>query len=464
MDKNILWQPQKKQVEFMKRCEDEVLYGGAAGGGKSDALIMEALRQVDIPNYEGIIFRKTYPQCAELISKSLYYYKKAYPNAKYNHSAHVWTFPSGAKISFGNMHHIKDRINYQGRAFDFIAFDELTHFTFDEYSYMRSRNRPKGPGTRCYIRGATNPGGIGHAWVKKMFIEGRKPFKTYEKKIDIDGHVFTRTSAFIPATVYDNQALLTNDIAYLARLGDMPEAEKKALLYGDWDTFSGQVFIEFRNNPDGYETRKYTHVIKPFEIPKHWKRYRTFDWGYTKPFSVGWWAIDTEGRVYRYREMYGCKKDVPNTGIRWGADIIAKKIREIENEHEKGNYIIGFADPAVWNEGSGTGASVADIFAKYGVYFEKGNNSRIAGKMQLHYRFNFDAEGYPGIYIFDTCKNFIRTIPALVYDDVNTEDIDTDGEDHIYDETRYFLMANPTKSESVARKKTGIPELEIEWE
>ncbi len=428
----------------MARFEDEALYGGAAGGGKSDALLAEALRQVHIPHYRAIIFRKTYPECSGLIDRSTEIYPLAYPGAKFNGNSHFWQFPSGAKIYFGSMQHRQDRVKYQGKRYDFIGFDELTHFTWDEYSYMFSRNRPGGPGTRCYIRATCNPGGVGHAWVKERFIAGKEPMTTYYETINVAGKEYTRSRVFVPSTVFDNTILLEQDPNYVASLSMLPEQERKALLYGDWDSFSGQVFAEFRNNPEGYNTRKFTHVINPFEIPKEWKRYRSFDFGYSRPFSVGWWAVDFDGRAYRYRELYGSTGE-PNVGLKWEPKYMAQKIKEIEDKYEKGNLITGIADPAIWDSSRGIDGSIIAMMEKAGLYFEKGNNSRIAGKMQLHYRLAFDDTGVPMLYVFKTCRDFIRTVPALVYDELDVEDVNTSGEDHIYDDTRYFLMCDPIK-------------------
>lgn len=214
--KRVIWTPQPKQAAWMARGEYESLYGGAAGGGKSDAMVVEALRQVSIPHYRALIVRKTYPELSEIVDKSLGYYPRAYPGAKYNDSKHTWTFPSGAKITFGSLQHTKDRTKYQGRAFDFVGFDELTHFTWDEYSYLFSRNRPNGPGTRVYIRATANPGGVGHGWVKSRFISAGPPGRTLWESVTIrfpDGHQEQRASSrvFIPASVFDNQRLLEND-------------------------------------------------------------------------------------------------------------------------------------------------------------------------------------------------------------------------------------------------------------
>lgn len=444
---NVVWSPQPKQAAFMARPEYEALYGGAAGGGKSDALVVEALRQVGIPHYKALIVRKTYPQLAELIDKSLNYYPRAYPKARYNASDHTWNFPSGAKILFGSMQYTKDRTRYQGQAYDFIGFDELTHFTWDEYSYLFSRNRPNGPGTRVYIRASANPGGVGHGWVKERFVTAGKPMTTIWEDVtwrDPSGqeHRARQSRIFVPSSVFDNPALLNNDPDYVRRLASMPEAERKALLYGDWDTFSGQVFTEWRNDPDHYEDRLWTHVIHPFRIPDSWRVWRGFDWGYSRPFSVGWYAVDHERRMYRIRELYGCT-GTPNTGVQWEPSRVAQEIRRIEAEDPNlmGKQIFGVGDPAIW-QSDGT-ESIGALMERERVYFEKGDHARINGKMQVHHRLAFDEDGRPMLYVFDTCKHFIRTVPNLVYDETDVEDIDTDGEDHIYDELRYVCMKNP---------------------
>jgi hypothetical protein len=447
---DIVWAPQPKQAIFMQRSEDEALYGGAAGGGKSEAIIIEALRQVNVSHYKGLILRKTFPQLRELIDKSLNYYPQVFPGARYNDSKHIWTFPSGAKIIFGSMQHATDKTQYQGHAYDYIAFDELTHFTWDEYSYLFSRNRANGPGTRVYMRATANPGGIGHSWVKERFIAAQAPQTTIWERVKIkypDGHMETRWKSriFIPSTVFDNQIQLRNDPGYLTKLASMPEAEKRALLYGDWDTFAGQVFCEWRNDPDRYADRVNTHVINPFIIPQSWRVFRAFDWGYSKPFACHWYAVDSDKRMYCIRELYGCSGQ-PNVGVRWEPGHVAEEIRRIEAEdvNLKGRDIFGVADPAIFNStGAHTGESIATLMDAAGVYWEPGDNNRVNGKMQIHHRLAFDDEGKPMLYVFNTCRHFIRTIPALVYDETDVEDVDTDGEDHIYDELRYICMRNP---------------------
>lgn len=326
-------------------------------------------------------------------------------------------------------------------------FDELTHFTWEEYSYLFSRCRPNGPGTHCYIRSTANPGNVGHGWVKERFITAGTPMETiwYDAEYkDLEGknHLVRRSRVFVPSTVFDNQILMDNSPEYVAALASMPEAEKRALLYGDWDTFSGQVFTEWVNDTKHYEDRIHTHVIDPFPIPKHWPIWVGLDWGYSKPFSVHWYAIGDNREMYCIRELYGCTGE-PNVGVKQEPTAVALQIREIENTDPniKGHQINRVGDPAIWTS-QGT-ESIGALMERERVFFEKGNHDRINGLMQCHHRLAMDDRGFPMFQVFSTCKHFIRTVPNLVYDETNVEDIDSDGEDHIYDEWRYVCMRNP---------------------
>ena len=453
---NVIWSPQPQQAKFMERPEFECLYGGAAGGGKSDALVAEALRQIHIPHYKGLIIRRTYPQLSELIDKSQLLYPRVVPGARYNSTAHTWTFPTGSKVVFGSMNRRQDRINYQGKAYDFIGFDELTHFEYDEYTYLYSRARPNGPGTRVYVRATTNPGGKGHNWVKERFITPAPPLTPISETVKIvapDGKLIEveRKRIFVPATVFDNKKLLENDPNYIATLAMMPEADKRALLYGDWDSFTGQVFTEFTNDPEHYADHRFTHVIEPFEIPSWWQIYRGFDWGFARPFSVGWYAVSDKGVLYRIREFYGSNGE-PNVGVKYPVEEVAARIRQIEESDPniKGRTIIGVADPAIWQEDGGP--SIAETMSRQGVYFAKADHNRIAGKMQCHFRLTFNEEGRAMFYVFNTCRHFIRCIPALIYSETDVEDIDTTQEDHNYDEWRYVCMARPIKPVKPVKK------------
>ena len=242
--------------------------------------------------------------------------------------------------------------------------------------------------------------------------------------------------------MFDNQELLNNDPGYIATLGMMPEAEKKALLYGDWDSFSGQVFSEWRNDPAHYDDHKWTHVINPFPIPQDWIIYRGFDWGFARPFSVSWYAIAPGGRMYKFKEMYGCTGE-PNVGVKWETHKLAEEIAraEYDDPNLRGRKVFGIADPAIFAEDGGE--SIAEAMEKCRVYFEKADHQRIAGKMQCHYRLAFGQDGLPMFQVFKTCKHFIRCIPSLVYDEVHVEDVDSTQEDHNYDDWRYVCMARP---------------------
>ena len=240
---------------MLRRGEDEIFGGGAAGGGKSEVEVVAPLAQVHIPHFRGLVLRKTYKELEELLGKAERYYPRAFPRARFNGSKYTWTFPSGAKIEFGNLEHTKDKYKYQGRAFDFIGFDELTHFLFEEYIYLSSRNRPNGPGTRVYRMSSGNPGGIGHAWVKSRFITAGKPEQTIWETVELihpDGTVekLQLSRVFVPFSLFDNKILMDNDPKYAARLAALPEKERNALLYGDWDSFTGMFFEDFRVEPD----------------------------------------------------------------------------------------------------------------------------------------------------------------------------------------------------------------------
>ena len=471
---NVVWQPQPRQAEFMARAEYEALYGGAAGGGKSDALVIEATRQVHIPYYKALIIRKTFPQLTELIEKSQRYYSVAFPKARYNESKHTWTFPSGAKIVFGSMQHSKDKLNYQGKAYDFVAFDELTHFTYEEYVYLKSRNRPNGPGTRCYIRSTANPGGVGHGWVKERFITAGKPMETIWEKVIVnhpDGKIEEKweSRVFVPSSVFDNKILLENDPNYLARLASMPEAEKNALLYGDWDSFSGQYFAEWRDSPDiklcnaagitpeeALKQRRFTHVIEPFNIPRGWNIMRSYDFGYNKPFSLQYWACDYDGVLYNFLEVYGCTK-TPNEGVKWTPEEQMAYFAEVERTHPwlKGRKIVdSVADPSIWD--ASRGVSTAEIAEKYEIYFTPGDNERIAGWLMMRYYLQFDQNGYPRMYFFNNCKAARRTIPLMLFSENKPEDLDSDLEDHVCDSIRYMAMSRPIKPIAPTESKTIV--------
>ena len=450
MNFNLDYTPTKKQALFHASSADEVLYGGAAGGGKSRAIVMEAIIDaLEHPNIESYLFRRSYPELeATLISEAI----RCTPREiyKYSKTNHDMTFKNGSTLHFRFCRNLEDAYKYQGCEMHRLYIDELTHFTSETYEYLKTRLRaPKRVNVKPKIRLTSNPGGVGHGWVKAMFIDTAPPFVITRN--EVYSKILNKTSCitrqYIPAYATDNPHLSDD---YIIELENKSEALKKALLYGDWNVFDGQVFTEFTNNSEHYEDRLYTHVISPFEIPDDWQRFRTLDWGYTRPFSVGYFAKDHEGRLYRYAEIYGSPKDVhtgvttkANTGLRLSPFEVASLIRKYEDKYEKNRHIIGIADPSIFDESRGSDGCIASIMERQGIYFVGGDNERIAGKMQLHHRLSFDERGIPMLYVFSNCKDFIRTIPTLIYDLNRVEDINSDCEDHIYDETRYMCMYSP---------------------
>ena len=427
-----LGKPQPKQIDFLKAKNKYIAYGGARGGGKSWAVRYKAkLLALYYAGIKILIIRRTFPELRNNHIDILRIELKDI--ATYNASDKRFTFPNGSTITFGYCANDGDVLQYQGAEYDIIFIDEATQLK-EEWlqifpACLRGVNDfPK----RIYY--PCNPGGVGHAYIKRLFIDCN--YKSAERPDDY---------VFIPATVRDNPALLAAQPDYIAQLEALPYHRRRAWLYGDWDIFEGAFFEEFVNDREHYNDRQYTHVIAPFDIPAAWTIYRTFDWGYSRPFSVGWWAVDYEGVLYRILELYGVGNEA-DEGIKWTNQQIFSEIARIEREHDwlKGKHIIGIADPAIWQKES-TGISIYDVAIKHGVRFRKADNSRIPGWMQVRYRLQFDDEGYPRMYIFSNCKQLIRTMPLMIFSDKKPEDLDDNLEDHACDEMRYMCMHRPIK-------------------
>jgi len=442
----LSWSPHLgAQTEFLSRNEFEVLGGGSVGGGKSDCLIAALLRDIHRPNYHGLMIRRTYPQLQEIVDRCYRLYPQL--GGEYLAGPKRWTFPSGAVIDLGHMQHEVSRFNYLGSEFHRVAFDELTQFTETQYLFMFSRLRTTDPNIPPQVLSTTNPGGVGHQFVRERFIDITKPLRTYtDPKTGLD-------RVFVPLKIEDNPSLLENDPDYLNRLEALPELEKMRLKYGIWDAFEGQAFTELS---------KAVHMCEPFDIPPEWPRYCSLDWGYAKPFSVGWYAIDYDDVIYRYREWYGStkethgKEDGANTGIRMQAWEVAKGILE----REQGEKIkVRVADPSIWHSRpsfrrkEARGPTIEEDFANEGVYFIEGDNDRIQGRQQVHKRLQLDAqvdhetgeviEETPQFQAFNNQPAFWRTMMNVYEDKKNPEDIDAKQEAHAYDEFRYLCQARP---------------------
>ena len=421
--------PNEKQKLFLSAKVKHVGYGGARGGGKSWAVRTKAkLLALRHPGIKQLIVRRTYK---ELTGNHINILRaETLGIAKYNSTDKVLKFANGSTIEFMYCARNSDLDALQGQEYDVIYLDEATQLSEYQMKAITACCRgvndfPK----RIYY--TCNPGGQGHAYVKRIFIDKR--YLASENPGDYE---------FIQALVDDNTALMEAQPDYVAQLDALPEKLREAWRFGRWDVFEGQVFAEFVDDPEHYRDRVQTHVIEPFKIPDSWKIYRGFDWGYAKPFSVGWYAVDHDNVMYRFREMYGCTGEA-DRGVEWTVQRVANEIRRIEETDAqlKGRQITGIADPAIWQEDGGE--SIVETMQRQRVYFHKADHKRLPGKMQCHYRLAFNDEGIPRFYVFNTCKHFIRTIPALIYSETDVEDVDTKMEDHIYDEWRYVCMARP---------------------
>ena len=438
------YQPTAKQLLFHGSTAFEVLYGGAAGGGKSYACVWDALlRCLKHPGTEAYLFRKTYQELEKNLIATA---RRIIPPelGTYTSSAYTYRLKNGSIMRFCHCNNEEtDKLRYQGAEIHWLYIDELTHFQQETYEYLRTRVRAnRDLDIRPVVRCTSNPGGPGHGWVKQRFVDSAPYGEIHTTPVysEVLKKTQLRTIQYIPALATDNPHL-TED--YIFELEQKPPALRDALLLGHWDAFEGQAFPEWTNDKAHYQDRLYTHVIEPFEIPLHWPRYLSFDYGYSRPFSCGVWAVGERGEVYRYKEIYGCT-GVANVGVKLSPGEIAMRIEEgLRDERREGIRTFGVADPSIWDGSRGTSVYEQMRAASPGLMFSPAVNDRIPGKAQVHERLKFDAAGRPMMQVFTTCRDFIRTFPALVYDDKHVEDVDTGGEDHIYDETRYFLMSRP---------------------
>lgn len=440
--------PNDKQRLFLSEREHKYIgYGGARGGGKSWVVRIKAiLLCLKYPGIKLIIIRRTYP---ELINNHIRPLREIFVSSgmmpkfvKYNDKEKRYTFNNRSTITFMYCSRDSDLDRLQGTEWDCIFLDEATQLSEYQIKSITACCRgvndfPK----RVYY--TCNPGGQSHAYFKRLFVD-----REFESGEDPNDYIF------IQALVTDNKALMLKQPDYINQLEALPPKLKDMWLYGKWDIFEGMFFEDFVINPlrskceelnmtadELRRARRFCHVIEPFD-PKGMRIYRSYDFGYNKPFSCAWWAVDADGVIYRILEYYGCTA-TPNEGIKIPPDEQFRNIKKIEDEHPylKGRRITGVADPSIWD--TSRGESVAETAEKYGIYFEPGDNKRIGGWMQCHYRLAFDENGYAMMYVFNTCKAFIRTIPTLMYSTSKPEDLDTSLEDHVADEWRYFCMTRP---------------------
>ena len=452
--------PTEKQRLFHATTADEVLYGGAAGGGKSRAIVQDAfMRCVAYPKTNAYLFRRSFPELEKTLIQEA---RNIIPRSigTYNQSRHEFRLKNGSVLFFCHCESENTLSDYQGAEIHWLYIDELTTFTKDMFDFLKTRLRSKKElGINPVVRCASNPGGIGHGWVKKYFVDSAPFGEIHEERVYISSknkyELVTRQ--YIPALVTDNPHI--ND-RYITELEKKPRALREALLNGKWDAFEGQVFVEFTDDPNHYLDREKTHVIEPFDVPVNWRRYRGFDFGYSKPFAVLWAAVSPDGTIYIYREWYGSAATMngsenTNKGIAISPPEIAEGIKRIEQAEARDCIsVIGYADPSIY-DGS-RGESVAQKMEQCGVFFEPGENARMSGKMQVHSRLRFSDEGKPGIYIFNTCKDLIRTLKDLPYSKTKIEDVDTDAEDHLYDALRYILTAFPSPEKIPGRGRRYV--------
>ena len=452
-----VWKPQPgPQLHAIEaRWAPELFYGGAAGGGKSDFLLGDWLQDVERYGaaWQGIIFRRTFPELEELQARS----REIYPQtgALWSEARRTWTWGNGASLKMRYLERDLDATRYLGHQYTWIGWDELTQWaSLYGYRYLRARLRSAHEVPQKRIRAAANPGGPGHLAVKAYFIDpapmGYEPIRDPETGTD---------RIFIPARLGDNAILLKNDPGYEGRLKGLPGVLVKAMLEGDWNIVEGCFF-------DNWSAR---NIIRPFAIPEDWLKFRSLDWGSARPFSVGWWAVVQDavevesqggtlvlprGALVRYREWYGCAGE-PNTGVKLPAEEVARGILQRQGG-ERIEY--GVADPSIF--ASDGGPSIAERMFRNRITWRRADNTRVARKGalggwdQLRARISGGEDG-PMLVAFTTCRDFLRTLPVLQHDPIRAEDVDTKAEDHAADEARYACMSRPWLKDPAPPKDTG---------
>ena len=442
------------QTEFLASSEREVLFGGAAGGSKTYSLIADPLRYFSNGNFNGLLLRRTNDELREIVWATQKLYPQAYKGAKWSAKASQWTFPSGARLWLTYLERPEDVLRYQGQAFSWIGWDELTqHPTPFAYDYMRSRLRTTDPTLPLCIRSTTNPGGPGHGWVRKTFLDPAPPntpfpatdINTGKTLVFPEGHenagqpLFMRK--FIPSKLSDNP-YLAKDGTYEANLLSLPEMQRRQLLEGDWNVADGAAFSEFRTS---------IHVMEPFDIPHEWRRFRSCDFGYASHSAVHWFAIDPSFEtLYVYRELYLSK----HTGRDLARAILAAE------QGDKISY--GVLDSSCWHNRGQIGPSIAEEMISEGCRWRPSDRSagaRVAGKNRFHelLRVNEETE-LPGIIFFNNCRQIISDLPVIPSDPKGTDDIDPRyASDHAYDSVRYGIMSRP-RATSPFDFGRGVPE------
>ncbi len=441
------------QTDFLAASEREVLFGGAAGGGKSFALLADPMRYFSNAAFSGLILRRTNDELRELVYKSQELYPKAYPGAKWQEKKSQWTFSSGARLWMTYLERDEDVMRYQGQSFCYIGVDELTQYaTPFAWNYLRSRLRTTDPNLPVYMRATTNPGSRGHQWVKQMFVDPSPANKKFIAKDPETGKDLVYPDAhekageplfyrrFIPAILYDNP-YLTEDGAYEANLLSLPENQRRQLLDGDWAVADGAAFPEFKQS---------AHVVEPFDIPDEWVRFRSADYGYSSWSAVHWFAIDPAYEtLIVYRELYLSKHT--------GKDLAAAVL-----EAEMGDKIsYGILDSSCWHNRGQIGPSIAEEMISVGCRWrpsDRSHGARVAGKNQFHQRLKVDEfTERPGIVFFDTCRQIIADLPSIPSCPKGTDDIDQRyASDHAYDSIRYGIMSRP-KAFSPFDLGQGVP-------